>query len=253
MTDQIRGGFARVSRSWRLTRSADPALDLRRGRGLVAQPGDGPRVVLGLEQAVHELDLKGPDGRGRGLQPQVVLEPVGQDVAVPGPPVGPGRTADQGARNLDALCSSVTPYKASRSATSRTLNPTRPVSIRLIFDRDARISCRPARRDTRRLAKAAQLRAEQHAQDKTVERRVIQARIWLLAARHLSIHAYCSDADRPALRVPASGPGSPKHIATRKALPIERITAKKCAPRSPAANQKSAGYESACTVNLGAQ
>ena len=65
----------------------DPALDLRRGRGLVAQPGDGPRVVLGLEQAVHELDLEAADGGGRGLQAEVGLEPVGQDVAVLGPPV----------------------------------------------------------------------------------------------------------------------------------------------------------------------
>jgi hypothetical protein len=36
--------------------------------------------------------------------------------------------------------SSSTPYKVSRSSMSRSLNPTRPVSIRLIFDRDARIS-----------------------------------------------------------------------------------------------------------------
>ena len=34
----------------------------------------------------------------------------------------------------------VTPYRVSRSSTSRTFNPTRPVSIRLILDRDARIS-----------------------------------------------------------------------------------------------------------------
>ena len=36
--------------------------------------------------------------------------------------------------------SSVTPYSLSRSVTSRSLNRTRPFSIRLILDRDARIS-----------------------------------------------------------------------------------------------------------------
>ena len=36
--------------------------------------------------------------------------------------------------------SSVTPYRVSRSVTSRSLNRTRPFSIRLILDRDARIS-----------------------------------------------------------------------------------------------------------------
>ena len=64
-----------------------PVLDLAGRYGLVAEPGDGPRVVLGLEQAVDELDVETADGGGRGLQAEVRLEPVGQDVAVLGPPV----------------------------------------------------------------------------------------------------------------------------------------------------------------------
>ena len=42
--------------------------------------------------------------------------------------------------SLARICSSPTPYRVSRSATSRLLNPTRPCSMRLIFERDARIS-----------------------------------------------------------------------------------------------------------------
>ncbi len=37
-------------------------------------------------------------------------------------------------------CGSVTPYRLSRSETSRSLKPTRPCSTRLILDREARIS-----------------------------------------------------------------------------------------------------------------
>ena len=40
-------------------------------------------------------------------------------------------------------CGSVTPYRLSRSRTSRSLNPTRPFSIRLILERDDRM-CHPA-------------------------------------------------------------------------------------------------------------
>ena len=129
-----------MSRSWRLRRRATRSLDLGGRRGLVAEPGDGPRVVLGLEEGVDELDLEAADGRGRGLQPEVSLEPVGQDVAVLGPPVRLARTGWARARNSDRSCSSVTPYKVSRSMTSRILNPTRPVSSRLILDREPRIS-----------------------------------------------------------------------------------------------------------------
>ena len=62
--------------------------DLLFRHGVVAEPGDGAGVVLGLEQAVHELDFEGPDDRGGRLQPQVRLEPVGQDVVVLRPPAG---------------------------------------------------------------------------------------------------------------------------------------------------------------------
>ena len=65
---------------------ADPAVDLGSGRGPVAEHGDRPGVALGLEQAVHELQLERSDQRGRRLQAQVGLEPVRQDVAVLGPP-----------------------------------------------------------------------------------------------------------------------------------------------------------------------
>ena len=44
------------------------------------------------------------------------------------------------ARNFDRVSSSVTPYKVSRSVTSRLLSLTRPFSSRLILERDARIS-----------------------------------------------------------------------------------------------------------------
>src|SRR5436190_17931375 len=40
----------------------------------------------------------------------------------------------------DRVFSSVMPYRASRSVTSRSLKRTRPFSIRLILDREARIS-----------------------------------------------------------------------------------------------------------------
>jgi hypothetical protein len=42
--------------------------------------------------------------------------------------------------SLPRICSSVMPYSVSRSVTSRSLNRTRPFSIRLILDREARIS-----------------------------------------------------------------------------------------------------------------
>ena len=42
--------------------------------------------------------------------------------------------------SLVRVCSSVMPYSVSRSVTSRSLNRTRPFSIRLILEREARIS-----------------------------------------------------------------------------------------------------------------
>jgi len=70
-----------------LEAQGDPAFNLAGLRGLAPMAGDGLRVVLGLEQSVHELDLEAADGRRGGLEPEVRLEPVGQDVAVLCPPV----------------------------------------------------------------------------------------------------------------------------------------------------------------------
>ena len=53
----------------------------------------------------------------------------------------PGVLAPWARASILALtCSSATPYRVSRSSTSRLLNPTRPCSMRLILERDARIS-----------------------------------------------------------------------------------------------------------------
>jgi hypothetical protein len=52
------------------------------------------------------------------------------------------------ARRASRSVLSFTPYSVSRSATSRSLNPTRPSSIRLILDSDARISHPAASRVT---------------------------------------------------------------------------------------------------------
>jgi hypothetical protein len=53
----------------------------------------------------------------------------------------PGAFACRASDSIPARrCSSVTPYMVSRSATSRSLKLTRPFSMRLIFERDARIS-----------------------------------------------------------------------------------------------------------------
>jgi hypothetical protein len=52
----------------------------------VAQYGHRARVVFGLEQARHELQLISPDQGRRLLQPDIGLEPVRQHVVIPGPP-----------------------------------------------------------------------------------------------------------------------------------------------------------------------
>ena len=54
------------------------------GRGTL--PDQSAGVALGLQQARHELDLVGPDDRGRRLQAHVRLEPGGKDVRVGVPP-----------------------------------------------------------------------------------------------------------------------------------------------------------------------
>ena len=67
---------------------ADPALGLVGGKGAVPERGHGAGIVLGLEQAVHELDLKVADQRRGHLQAQIRLEPLREDVVVLGPPAG---------------------------------------------------------------------------------------------------------------------------------------------------------------------
>jgi hypothetical protein len=49
---------------------------------------------------------------------------------------------------LARKCGSVTEYRASRSSTSRSLNPTRPFSSRLIFERDPRIAWAASSQET---------------------------------------------------------------------------------------------------------
>jgi len=60
-----------------------------------AAAGDGQRVVLGLQQPRDELQLVGLDLRGRLLQTEVVLEPLGHQVAVRVPPALHVRLRDQ--------------------------------------------------------------------------------------------------------------------------------------------------------------
>ena len=77
--------------------------------------------------------------------------------------------------------------------------------MRLILDRDARI-CVPGllRGDALGLAQAAQLRAEQHAQDGRLGRDVIRVGAQLRADRHASFH-HRSDVDRPNRSATAAG------------------------------------------------
>ena len=65
---------------------AHPAVDLLGRRRLVAEQGDGAGIALGLEQAVHELQLEAADDRSGPFQAHVSLKPVGQDVIVFRPP-----------------------------------------------------------------------------------------------------------------------------------------------------------------------
>src|SRR6266516_4396609 len=86
----------------------DPALDLLWS---VVQGTLDHRahVVLGLQQAGHELALVGTDQGGRALQVDVGAEPGGQDVAVVLPPaglVGLASKSDQ-ARDLDGVAHAV--------------------------------------------------------------------------------------------------------------------------------------------------
>jgi hypothetical protein len=79
---------------------ADPPFDLLSGGVGVGDEDDGTGVVLGLHEAVDELHLIGADDRGSLFQPDVELEPSGQDVAVLLPPVRGAGRAGQGQQLL---------------------------------------------------------------------------------------------------------------------------------------------------------
>jgi hypothetical protein len=154
---------------------ADPAFDLGLWRGLVPEPGDGSRVVLGLEQAVHELDLETADGRSGGFQPEVRLEPVRQDVGVLHPPVrrvGPLDLREKprlpglvGHAVQDEEIPHVTALEADPAGLQPAdLGPGRTDLGGGVLGRDAS-----------GLAKAAQPGAEQHAEHGRIDRGIFQA------------------------------------------------------------------------------
>ena len=126
------------SRSWRLGRKSHPVPRSQSGgTDWWLSTGHGPRVVLGLEEGVGRTGCRNCKWTvAADSKPKVRLEPVGQDVAVLGPPVRLGRTGGprRGIPTAPARRSRRT--AVSRSVTSRILNLTRPVSIRLILDRD---------------------------------------------------------------------------------------------------------------------
>ena len=79
---------------------------------------------------------------GKVIQSRIFLIDANHDDMLMGAMIYQSGWLDSLARlsNFDRSCSSVTPYNVSRSVISRSLNPTWPVSSRLILDRDARIS-----------------------------------------------------------------------------------------------------------------
>ena len=105
-----------------------------------AELGDRAGVVAGLQQAGEELQLVGADQRRRLLEAEVGLEPgLAADRRIGA--TSPARWPAWRARGTPpAPCRRTTPYRESRSATSRSLNPTRPSSSRLIFAGEARIA-----------------------------------------------------------------------------------------------------------------
>ncbi len=166
----------------------DPALDLVGGRGLAPEAGDGPRVVLGLEQPVHELDLEAADGRRGGLEPEVLLEPVGQDVAVLRPPVRRVGLLDQREElRPQALVGHAVEGEQVRHVAALELDPAvfQPADL---GPGRADFVAGLLGRDAGGLAKAPQLAAEQHAQHGRIDRGVFQARKWLVAIRPHSTH-----------------------------------------------------------------
>lgn len=158
----------------------------------MTQPGDAPGIVLGLENAGHELDLEDPDGRSAGLQPKVIFEPAGQDVAAPVPPVRLARLlrdgqdpgplpltghAVQGEQviNVARLEPDVTGFHPAD------LGPGRPDLVAGLLGRNAGS-----------LAESAQLGAEQQAQDKAASWLAVHAGSWLPGVRRANAH-HCSD------------------------------------------------------------
>ncbi len=132
------GGFSRCRISWREILRLGAAVDLvfrRQG----AQPDDRAGVVLDLQQAGDELQLVLADEGGGGLKAEVRLDPVRQDVRVPLPPAGRVGFPGQVEQRLALRRRGPTPYRVSRSAMSRSLNPTRPCSMRLIFECEPRM------------------------------------------------------------------------------------------------------------------
>ncbi len=61
----------------------------------VAQGDDGAGVVLGLQNPGNELELIATDEGGRRLQPDIGLEPAGDQVGIGVPPSASARLADQ--------------------------------------------------------------------------------------------------------------------------------------------------------------
>jgi hypothetical protein len=157
---------------------AYPPVDLVGRRGHVAEQGDGARVLLRLEEAVHELQLEGADDRSGRFQAQVRLEPVGRDVAVLGPParcVGlPGKRHHGRPRLLvgDAV-------EGEQVCNVSLLEPHPAV----LHAADLGPGCadgvtRPFGGNTRGLAKAMQLIAQNHARYCRPDRVASRVAVW---------------------------------------------------------------------------
>jgi hypothetical protein len=154
----------------------------------VPQAGNRPRVGLGLEQPVHELGLEAANGRRRGFQPEVRLEPARQDVAVLSPPVR--RVGLPGQRDeLRPHVLVVHAVQGQQVAQVAALQPDPavfqaadlgPGSADLVT---GLLGCDPGG-----LTEAPQLSAEQHAQDRRIDGRLGQVGKWLLAPRPHSDH-----------------------------------------------------------------
>ena len=169
----------------------DAAVDLLCLGPAVAEQHHRPRVVRRLQQPRHELHLVRADQRGGGLQPEIGLEPVGQHVAVAVPPSGRVGLPGQGEQPLPLVGVDLAVEReqildvALLEAHPPELHPAdlglgRP---------DLPAGVLPA--DPLRLAEPAQVRAEQHAQD----RRATPGSGCLASGRH---------AAPPCCRIPAA-------------------------------------------------